>query len=361
MSNEVFLTGTTGYIGSHILHTWLEKTDHFVHVLSRGKREQTANERIESAMREIQPDWSLLQHKDRVRVVEGDLTLEKMGIESNLYSELLGRVTEIIHCAAAARFDLPLEDARKTNVGGVESILSFAAKCSNIERVDYVGTAYVAGLRDGVAYEDELDIGQTHRNTYEQSKYEAELLLREWMPRLPITVSRPSIVICDSRTGQTSSHNGFYRAVNAYVHHGLSKLPGEPSSIVDLVPVDYVCEALYQITRKPETVGQTYQLTAGTDAVTLSEIQEMSARYSNRPKFEIVRPEEMQVFLSSVKPILSEKQLKLFEEMERYTPYLICQTTFDNTNCKQDTGLQAPLVKDYYLRFIKRILVKSKP
>jgi len=355
--SEILLTGATGYIGHNLLRTWLEKTDQRINLIVRSRHGVSPALRIERSLREVYSSDVYARWSGRLQILEGDVSHERMGLDPHVYESLTKNVSNIIHCAAAARFDLSLEDARQTNVCGVENILTFAKRCPNLQKLDYIGTAYVAGIRSGVVLEDELDVGQEHRNTYERSKFEAELLVRQWMARLPISVIRPSVVICDSKTGEASDHNGFYRALRMYLLEGLSLLPGEPSSLLDLVPVDYVCEAIFRIAHNPNSAGVCYHLTAGPKrATTLGEIQELASRYSGRPKFKIVLRSEYSAFLKHAETRLSDDDRKVFEELSHYVPYLFCDLSFDNSNSVRDTQLQAPRVRDYFQLFIERIL-----
>ena len=355
--NEIFLTGATGYIGQHLLGMWLEKTDQRINLIVRSRHGLSPASRIEQSLCDACGTDAYARWSDRLQIFKGDVSQERLGLNMRAYESLTGKVSKIIHCAAAARFDLSLEDARQTNVGGVKNMLAFASECVNLQKLDYIGTAYVAGIRSGTVLEDELDARQEHRNTYERSKFEAESLVRQWMAKLPISVIRPSVVICDSKTGKASDHNGFYRALRMYLHEGLSLLPGMPSSPLDLVPVDYVCEAIFRIAHHPKSAGVCYHLTAGTErATTLGEIQELASRYSGRPKFKIASREEYAAFLSHAGKTISEDEQKVFEELSHYAPYLFCDLLFDNTNTVRDTELQAPQVRDYFELFIRRIL-----
>ena len=94
------------------------------------------------------------------------------------WQHLSAEVTRVIHCAATVRFDHSLEEARHMNVDGTRKMLDFAASMRSLKSFVYVGTAYVAGEREGLIREDELDVGQHFRNTYEQTKAEAEALVR---------------------------------------------------------------------------------------------------------------------------------------------------------------------------------------
>ncbi|MBU1707369.1 SDR family oxidoreductase [bacterium] len=355
--NEILLTGATGYIGQHLLGTWLEKTDQRINLIVRSRHGISPVSRIEQSLREACGSEAYARWSKRLQVFEGDVSQERLGLDTQSYKLLTGKVSKIIHCAAAARFDLSLEDARLTNVGGVKNMLTFAGECKEFQKLDYIGTAYVAGMRSGTAFEDELDVGQEHRNTYERSKFEAELLVRQWMAELPISVIRPSVVICDSKTGKASNHNGFYRAIRMYLLKNLSLLPGETSSPLDLVPVDYVCDAIFRIAHHPKSTGMCYNLTAGPErTTTLGEIQELASRYSGQPKFKIVSRDDYAALLSHAEKHLSDDERAVFEELSHYVPYLFCDLLFDNSNTVRDTGLQAPLVRDYFELFIKRLL-----
>ena len=359
MNSELLLTGATGYIGQALLWTWLRRTDVQCNLLVRSRREMSPAGRVETALREFGGDpvpW-----RDRITVFSADVSQDRFGLNRMDYEALTGRVTHIIHCAAAARFDLELADARKTNVGGVKSILEFAAQCPNLKRIDYIGTAYVCGLRTGLIKEHDLDAGQQHRNTYERSKFEAELLVRDWMTRLPIAVLRPSIVICDSQTGYASNHNGFYRALRMYLKGGLTALPGYAESLLDLVPVDYVADASFSISQNPASIGRYYHLTAGPDNATrLGEIRELASRHSGKPPFSLLSPQSFLTMIAQMATTLPEEDLKAVKEMELYMPYLLCEHQFDNTNTIADTKLKSPPVRTYFEKFVERILQTAK-
>ena len=84
----------------------------------------------------------------------------------------------MLHCAASVSFDLPLAESRSVNVEGTRRMLDFARSCTRLERFSYVSTAYVAGEPGRLFREDELAVGQSFRNPYERSKFEAELAVR---------------------------------------------------------------------------------------------------------------------------------------------------------------------------------------
>jgi len=349
MRGDVFLTGSTGYVGSSLLEKLLNATDAKLHLLVRSRREESPDSRIKQVLAGLSLHTDLSRLSERIDVAEGDVSVERLGLDESTYETVAENVSHIIHCAAAARFDLGLEEARRTNVRGTEHILNFAQTCTRLERIDYIGTAYVAGRRKGIIKEEELDEGQEHNNTYEQSKLEAEKLVREHVGTLPITILRPSIVICDSKTGRASSHNGFYRALSMYSSGRLTMLPGHPSSLLDLVPVDYVAEAAYSLWDNANSTGRCYHLTAGPDNVTtLEELRDLASRYFGREKFALIPPEAFRASISRMEGGLSQEERDMIDEIRLYMPYLSSELRFDNSNTVKDTGLEAPEVSTYF-------------
>ena len=360
MTETVFLTGATGYIGASLLRKWLDCSDARLVLLVRGKHGEHPRKRIEDALGRLYGEADAARFSARIEVADGDVSLDRFGLEERLYRDLASRVSHVIHCAAAARFDLELDDARRTNVGGTRAILDFGRACGALRRIDYIGTAYVAGTRRGVIREDELDEGQEHNNTYERSKMEAEKLVRESMRELPVAVLRPSIVICDSRTGRASSFNGFYRALRMYWLGALKVLPGNPSSAMDLVPVDYVTEAVHSISNNPGGAGGCYHLAAGSNGATsLAEISELASRHFGKERFAIIPPGEFAAYVSKMQDRFGEKERDMLREIALYMPYLTGGLGFDNSNAVRATGLEAPPVRSYFGKMAEYIVKNS--
>jgi long-chain acyl-CoA synthetase len=349
MNGTLFLTGVTGYIGSSLLKKWLDDTDMDIDLLVRRRRENSPAERLRGVLEELYPGEDTSGLAERITIHEGDIALERLGLEESEYDDLASRTNRIIHCAAAARFDLDIEVARGINVGGTRNMLGLASVCGSLDKFDYIGTAYVSGSREGLILEDELDTGQEHRNTYERSKMEAEKVVRGHFGELPISVMRPSIVICDSKTGRASDFNGFYRALRLYWLGLMKLLPGDPSCRIDLVPVDYVTDAIFSLSANEASIGRGYHLTAGAGrAAALSEIRDLAAEHFGLAPFTIVPPQEFLLMLSSMAGDMTEDENRIMGELKLYMPYLDTKMSFDNSAAVRDTGLEPPPVSDYF-------------
>jgi len=349
MDGEIFITGATGFIGGSFLQTWLNETDVKVNLLVRSKKGVNPKSRAHEVLTGLFPEADISTFSQRVDVVEGDLGLERFGLEEIAFRQLAKRTAHILHCGAAVRFDLEISQARQINVQGTERVLAFARICPQLERVSYVGTAYVAGKQSAIVRDDDLDKGQEHKNTYERSKFEAEKLVRGAMADLPITIFRPSIVVCDSRTGRLSRHSALNRVLRRYALGSLTMLPGSLPTRMDLVPVDYVAGAAFAIVKNPATIGRCYHLTAGLDNLTsLGEIRDLASQHFGRKKFIIVPPTLFFFYMAILRPFLAEKVREGIEELRLYTPYLVNESLFDNSNTVKESGMKVPTFRSYF-------------
>ena len=153
----VLLTGATGFVGREVLSRFLTRGDREVYALVRAADDQAAAERLPG--------------HDRLTAVAGDIERSGLGLAGDTAERLRRDVSTVVHCAASVSFELPLEESRRVNVGGTRNMAAFARGCDTLERFSYVSTAYVAGEPGGLFREDELAVGQSFRNPYEQSKF----------------------------------------------------------------------------------------------------------------------------------------------------------------------------------------------
>ena len=128
MTNHIFLTGSTGFLGRNILKLLLEKEKKSkISLLVRANSQSNAEQRMKEIIESIQLDQNSKVIENRVNVLWGDVSLKNLGLTSNLYTNLAKDVTHIIHSAAAVSFNQSLEKARKINVTGTENILKLKA------------------------------------------------------------------------------------------------------------------------------------------------------------------------------------------------------------------------------------------
>ena len=324
----VLLTGATGFVGKEILSRFLARDDRQVYALVRAADDDEAAERLPA--------------HPRLTAVAGDIERSGLGLSEASADRLRDEVTNVLHCAASVSFDLPLEESRSVNVGGTRRMLEFARSCARLERFSYVSTAYVAGEPGRVFREDELEVGQSFRNPYERSKFEAELALRSEGADLPLQILRPSIVVGDSTTGRTSSFNVLYGPLKAFARGGIRAIPARRDSPVDIVPVDYVADRVHELaTHGP---NGTFHLVAGRNATTVGRLLEMSSQELDRKQPTVLPP---RLYRRWVHPWLALKYRGL-RRLEVYFPYFAMRVRFDDRRLGP-----GPRVESYFHRLVR--------
>ncbi len=323
--NCVFLTGATGFVGTETLARLLERPEREVVALVRAPDAAGARERLLDVLERL----GLEEEAGRVHAVAGDVTTPGLGLTDAERYALADRLDAVVHCAASVSFSLGLRESRAINVDGTRRVVELALQAPGLERFVHVSTAYVAGTRPGSFAEDDLDHGHAFRNPYEQSKWEAESLVRRHR-ELPLTVVRPSIVVGDSQTGWTSAFNVLYHPLQAYARGLVDTIPADPDSIVDVVPVDYVADGILAALEAPEPPA-TLALVAGEHAPRLVELTDAAARYFDRPP-----------------PALEGEPP---DGLEAFLPYFTVATAFDDANARA-LGLQAPRIEEYFDRLM---------
>ena len=271
--SRVLLTGATGFLGMELLVRLLEQTDHEVVALVRAADDAGATARLEGVLETIlapedQPPAG------RVRAVAADLEQPGLGIDDAAAEKLMADVQIVVHCAASISFALPLDEARRINVGGTAGVLALAARAPELQQVVHVSTAYVAGERGGRAFEHEGDLGQSPRNTYEKTKLEAEALVVA--SGLPAAILRPSIVVGDQRTGWTPAFNVIYWPLQGFARGLLTTFAADPDGLVDVVPVDAVADALLALAERRGERG-CFHMVAGDDAPTCAVLTDLAS------------------------------------------------------------------------------------
>lgn len=245
------VTGGTGFIGRRLVSELLTRPDTAaVHVLVR--RESLG--RFER----------LVRHWDdvRVRALIGDLTVPDLGLaEADV--DGLGHIDHVVHSAAIYDITAAADRQFAANVQGTQAVIALAHRLDAM--LHHLSSIAVAGTYRGVFTEDDFDVAQDLPTPYHRTKFEAELLVRS-AAGLRFRIYRPAVVVGDSRTGEMDKIDGPY-----YFFGLLAKLAALPSFTpmllpdvgrTNLVPVDFVVDAVVALMHTDGRDGQTFHLTA---------------------------------------------------------------------------------------------------
>lgn len=359
-----FLTGGTGAVGSAIVPLLLEAPDTEVRLLLRAESDAALTQRVES----LAGFWGWTDSSDkraRVRAYRGDAALPNFNLPDGQYAELAGECTHVIHSAGTVRMNLSIEDARRSAVGSAQATVDFARRLTaagRLRKFEYVSTVGVTGKRPGALPEIWMDEPRDFHNTYEQAKAEAEEIVRSAIvdEGLPVTVHRPSMVIGDSRDGRIIHFQIFYficeflsgrKTLGVYPDFGEVRL--------DVIPVDWVAEAIVASSRDQQTAGQIFHLCGGPEqAPRLEELKGMvraafkSHGLSVPPGIRLPRW-VFAVLARLAARIVPVSQRKALATLPIYLDYLADRQGFDNaayTAWLATRGLRFPHAKDYLPR-----------
>ena len=252
---EVVFTGFPGFIASQLIQKHAQQNEMISAIIlpsERGKAEKEAS-RIEKETR-CRP----------IKLIEGDITKPGLGIVDEDKAYLKAKEITFWHLAAIYDLAVPRDLAWKVNVEGTRQVNEFIAELPHLKRYVYFSTAYVAGNREGAIYENELVRPEAFKNFYEETKFEAELLVEKMKASMPITIIRPGIVRGHSVTGETIKFDGPYFFLNLIDRvKFLPVIPfvGRSKSFINVVPVDYILDASIYLSKLDAASGQTVHLT----------------------------------------------------------------------------------------------------
>jgi thioester reductase-like protein len=361
---RIALTGATGFLGLRLVRELLSQHEALTVLTHSGSDDPV--ERISRFLRSAgKPEPNL---RRRLRVVEIELAAEGLGLPVAAFGELADQLDLIVHCAGSIDLEADLRTMRAVNVAGMRHLLELAAAGTRSPLFCYVSTAFVAGRRrTGVVYEDELSSDWGFENPYEQSKYEAELLLRNFSARQtrPTVVVRPSILV-DDQPPRPGLPRHTLQVVSRIVEAAVGQLrrttrssqrsvptvriPGEPGSHLNLLPVDDAARIIARLAQtEPSGSMDTYHVVHENDVAT-TELLEVFERLFH------VRSEV--AGQSFAPPSLDSPTLLI----PGFAPYLRHRRRYDDSHAKKVPGTGVPIPRidaDYLLNGLRTALTSE--
>jgi thioester reductase-like protein len=287
--STVLVTGFPIFVARRLVRELADRGCHVL-LLARGKfverARQFAEETNAAAAAGPKPRGG------RVEVLEGDILQLDLGLSGALVRRLHAEVEQIHHLAAVQYLGLEGPKMDRVNIGGLREVLTLALGMRKLRRLCHWSTAFVAGDREGVVHEHELDAEQRFRNGYERSKAAAERLARGAMAKLPITVVRPPIIVGDAETGEVDRFDGPYLLINAIVNapaNATVPLPGRGRYPLHVVPADYAVRAAIALAEHPRALGGTYHL-VDPNPLTAKQFFDAIADAAGRPRPQVMLP-----------------------------------------------------------------------
>jgi long-chain acyl-CoA synthetase len=346
----IFLTGSTGYIGAHVLANLLENSSENVNLLVRARDANEARERLWRAI-QIHIDFPRFREllDQRIAFFRGDLTGAKFGLENDDYQRLVKTTDSVVHCAAS--LNRKSEKAcLNVNLRGTLQVIELASRANTdhgLRRFSHVSTVAVAGMRSNEVVEEDsaIDWDRSDYDPYARTKKFCEHMGRELLPDVSKLFLRPSIVLGDSRRAETTQ----FDMVRAFVFlAGLPMLPFRPGDRLDIVPVDYVADAISTLHLKEKPRHEIYHLSSGTDSETFQQLTEAlaSAQGKRGPMFMPGLEKSSTRMINSLAR-RSGKLGGIATLLKVFLPYLLWNTVFDNSRVVAELGRKPALFSKY--------------
>ncbi|MGB2590207.1 MAG: SDR family oxidoreductase [Candidatus Acidiferrum sp.] len=340
----IFVTGTTGYLGSYVAAGLFTEHRDQLNLLVRAKSDAEARERLWTS---LQLHFSFQEFCEylstRVRIFRGDLTGDRFGLADDDYHALVDTTDSIIHCAASLNRKSEKQCLNVNLRGGLE-VIQLARRAQNrngLRRYSHVSTVAVAGhRRNEVVTEDAaIDWARPDYDPYARTKKFGEHMIHQLLADVPHTIFRPAIVMGDSRHAETSQFD-MVQAFDVLVR--LPVLPLRSRDKIDIVPANYVSKAIVTIHQKSELAHAIYHLSSGTGSQTYKELTDALAETGGwrRPAY---WPWLGGAFSRTVN-WLSRREggvARGASLLKVFWPYLDWNTVFDNSRVVAELG-EAP-------------------
>jgi thioester reductase-like protein len=337
----IFVTGSTGYLGSYLVAGLLRDYRDSLNLLVRANSEQDARERLWQSLQLHLDFTEFLDHiNSRVRIFRGDLTSERFGLAKDDYGVLVDATDSIIHCAASLNRKSE-KQCLNVNLRGSLEVIQLARRARDrkgLRRYSHVSTVAVAGQRrnEVVAEDVSIDWARSDYDPYARTKKFCEHMVAQLLPDVPRTIFRPAIVMGDSRRAETSQ----FDMVQAFdLLARLPVLPLRPYDKIDIVPADYVGKAIVTIHQKEQAAHGIYHLSAGVGSQTYRELTDSLAQTGGwrRP---IYVPSFGRPFSTTVNWLANRGGPVGYGAslMKVFWPYLDWNTVFDNSRVVAELG-----------------------
>lgn len=341
----VLLTGCTGFLGSELTRALLQ--DQRIKELYLVIRNSPGATPVQRFARIVE-HWDKFvgvptaAQLKRVRLLEWDL-------EARDLPNLPPQIDYVIHSAAVTELGVPLAKGRRANLFGTQNLMRAVENQLKIKRFVHISTAYVSGKSRGVIQESTPYPLEFHNN-YELTKLESEQFVQG--SGQPYTVLRPSIIVGRSDNGFFHGTKVLYSVWRMWLSGHIPRAPIDPSSWVDIVPVDYVVDATLAMMDDPEAVNGVFHLCAGTDRQSPKAIMLAATKAFDVP-VPPTAPAWYAYFLMMwpVRKLISHTLYEILKVMYHHLPYLgIRNRVFDMSRTDRilaKHGLRCAKFADY--------------
>ncbi|MBW4575233.1 MAG: amino acid adenylation domain-containing protein [Aphanothece sp. CMT-3BRIN-NPC111] len=256
----ILLTGATGFLGSFLLYELLQQSQADIYCLVRASNAELGKQKIQSSL-ELYSIWNE-SFQSRIIPVIGELSKPLLGLSEQQFREMASIIDAIYHNGAFVNFTFPYSVLKAANVLGTQEILRLASqlKIKPVHFISSTSVAVPAGNNDITLIREQYcaDAHEVLEGGYIQSKWVAEKLVNIAGDRgLPVSIYRPGRVAGHSKTGACNPDDHTFRTIKGCIQLGSAP---KRNAMVNIMPVDYVSQAIVHLSKQQESLGKTFHL-----------------------------------------------------------------------------------------------------
>lgn len=271
---NLLLTGVTGFLGAHILDSFLKNEKGVVYCLIRNEPGLTIHQKLLGKLHYYFDEKYDDLVGNRIIPIQSDISIANLELEKKELQELADKVDVVINSAAKVSHYGNYGDYKKINVDGVQNLIDFCMK--NGKRFYQISTLSVSGNslvddsytkqsfeNDIEFHENNFYINQSLENVYVRSKFEAEKLVLEAVTKgldgYIIRVGNLMNRVEDGKFQQNVSENAFINRLMTYYKIGC--IPDYLlNGYLELTPIDYCANAIIKIGQHNHTENRIFHL-----------------------------------------------------------------------------------------------------
>lgn len=350
MTETIFITGGTGFIGSYVIdHLLRERSDRLA-LLVRAKDREAAERKLWRGLQLHMDEERFWDALSRVDFVHGDLTSPRLGIDDLAWERLSRTAGSILHIAASLNRK-SAKECLNVNLRGTLQVVKLAraiADRNGLRRFSEVSTTAISGKRrhETLSEDEMLDWARSDYDPYARTKKFGEHMVRELLPEVPHLFFRPSSVLGDSQRPETTQ----FEMTRMCMLSELPIIPISPEARFDVVNADWVGKAIAILHTKDRPAHDTYNLSSGVDSRTVKDITETIARHEGRTPPVIVgdleKPFETLIQLANAIPGKNTFTM-MASLLEVFWPYMTFDTVFRNDRAVAEVGEKPAPFTDY--------------
>jgi NAD(P)-dependent dehydrogenase (short-subunit alcohol dehydrogenase family) len=350
-----FVTGATGFIGRRLVKKLLARRGTVVHFLVRAE----SRDKIPALLEE----WGV--GEERAIPVVGDLGQPLLGVSKADQKKLAGKIKHFFHLAAVYDLKADAESQIVANIDGTRNAVALA-NAIRAGVFQHVSSIAAAGMYEGVFREDMFDEAEGLDHPYFATKHDSEKIVRKEC-EMPWRVYRPGLVVGDSKTGEMDKIDGPYYFFKL-IQRMRALLPpwmpavGIEGGRINIVPVDFVVDAIDHIAHKKDLDGKAFHLVDPTP-YRVGDILNIFARAAHAPQFSLrvnaallgFIPNSVKKGLLALSPVRRIKNavMKDLGVPDDILTFINYPTRFDareTTAALKGTKIQCPRLEDYAYR-----------